>query len=67
LGDAGHPKAMAVVISNGLAGHKRMFVGRASTRFIDVTEHHAEPVYTNNDGWADFTCPARSVSVWVQV
>ncbi|WP_027468481.1 alpha-amylase [Deefgea rivuli] len=66
LGDVQHPKAMAVVMSNGLAGHKRMFVGRASCRFNDITQHYPEPIYTNNDGWADFVCPAGSVSVWVQ-
>jgi len=66
LGDAEHPKAMAVVMSNSLAGHKRMYVGQAKARFNDHTGHHAEPIYSNADGWASFTCPAGSVSVWLQ-
>ncbi|MGL4994683.1 MAG: alpha-amylase domain-containing protein, partial [Deefgea sp.] len=66
LGDAEHPKAMAVVMSNSLAGHKRMYVGQANARFDDHTGHHSEPVRSNLEGWASFPCPAGSVSVWLQ-
>nr|WP_314900190.1 alpha-amylase [uncultured Deefgea sp.] len=66
LGDTEHPKAMAVVMSNSLAGYKRMYVGQAKARFNDLTAHCPEPIHTNADGWASFPCPAGSVSVWVQ-
>ncbi|MEB3293203.1 MAG: alpha-amylase [Synechococcales bacterium] len=66
VGDREHPKAMAVVMSNGGSGFKWMEVRRANTKFIDITEHIKEPVTTNNSGWGRFTCKAGSVSVWVQ-
>jgi alpha-amylase len=64
-GDAAHPHAMAVLISNGDEGYKWMEVGKVNTRFIDLTGHRTEAIVTNNDGWGKFTCGAESVSVWV--
>jgi alpha-amylase len=67
LGDAQHPKAMAVLMSNGSDGIKWMEVGKPDTEFIDLTEHIQEPVYTNEWGWGEFDCKGGSVSVWVEV
>jgi alpha-amylase len=66
LGDQDHPKAMAVILSDGPEGNKWMEVGKANTKFIDLTEHIKEPVYTNESGWGEFRCLGGSVSVWVE-
>ncbi|MGL5080600.1 MAG: alpha-amylase [Microcoleaceae cyanobacterium] len=66
LGDADHPQAMAVILSDGPAGFKWMEVNRPNTKFIDLTEHIQEPVYTNQWGWGNFRCSGGSVSVWIQ-
>jgi alpha-amylase len=66
LGDEQHPKAMAVIMSDGAEGSKWMEVGKIKTKFIDITKHIQEPIYTNEAGWAEFRCDAGSVSVWVQ-
>ena len=65
LGNEEYPGGMAVVISNGESGNKWMEVGRANCTYTDLTEHIQEPVVTNEDGWANFPCPAGSVSVWI--
>jgi alpha-amylase len=41
-------------------------VGRPHARFVDVTEHERDPITTNEHGWAEFRCRARSVSIWVE-
>jgi alpha-amylase len=64
LGNDEHPGGMAVVLSNGDEGTKWMQVGQPNQTYIDLTEHIEEPVTTNDEGWAEFRCPARSVSVW---
>ncbi|PSB02291.1 alpha-amylase [Merismopedia glauca] len=66
LGDDEHPKAMAVIMSDGEEGFKSMEVGKPNTKFVDITKHIQEPVMTNESGWGDFRCEAGSVSVWVQ-
>jgi alpha-amylase len=66
LGDAEHPKAMAVLMSDGPAGNKWMEVGKPNATFRDITEHIQEPITTNEWGWAEFRCNGGSVSVWVQ-
>ncbi|NJL01811.1 MAG: alpha-amylase [Spirulinaceae cyanobacterium RM2_2_10] len=65
LGDAEHPGGMAVVLTNGDNGRKWMEVGQPNQAYRDITEHISEPVVTNEHGWAEFSCPAGSVSVWV--
>ncbi len=65
LGDEAHPGGLAVVLSNGEAGRKFMEVGPANSTYVDSTEHITEPVVTNEEGWAEFSCEAGSVSVWV--
>ncbi len=66
LGDERHPKAMAVLMSDGHEGSKWMEAGRANARFTDLAEHVKEPVVTNDAGWGEFRCNGGSVSVWVQ-
>ena len=66
LGTPGHPRAMAVLMSDGPAGSKWMEVGKANTVFRDLTGHIREPITTNGDGWAEWRCPGGSVSVWVE-
>ncbi len=66
LGTPGHPRAMAVLLSDGPAGSKWMEVGKPHTSFRDLTGHLREPISTNGDGWAEWRCPAGSVSVWVE-
>ncbi len=66
LGDDEHAKAMAVIMSDGAEGFKWMEVGRPRAKFVDITEHVKEPIYTNDWGWAEFRCNGGSVSVWVQ-
>jgi alpha-amylase len=66
LGDESHPKAMAVLMSDGSEGVKWMEVGKPETKFIDLTRHIKEPVYTNEWGWGEFDCQGGSVSVWVE-
>lgn len=66
LGDADHPTAMAVLVSNGPGGSKWMDVGRPGGRFRDITGHIDRIVQCNADGWGEFSCPGGSVSVWIQ-
>jgi len=66
LGDAAHPRAMAVLLSDGPGGSKWMEVGRPHAAFTDITGHIVDRVHTNADGWGEFRCNGGSVSVWVQ-
>lgn len=66
LGDLEHPGAMAVLMSNGADGFKRMNSFRPRASFRDLTEHIAEKVTTDADGWGNFLCKAGKVSVWLQ-
>lgn len=66
LGTSDHPGAMAVILTNGGDGHKWMNVHRPNATFHDLTEHIADKVRTNSDGWGNFRCRGGSVSVWLQ-
>jgi alpha-amylase len=66
LGDKNHPKAIAVVMSNGQDGSKWMEVRKSNTTFRDITGHISQKLVTNKDGWGEFSCKGGSVSVWVQ-
>lgn len=67
FGDAAHPGAMAVLMSDGwFEGSKWMDAGRPNAWFHDHTGHIPDRIQANADGWANFRCPARSVSVWLQ-
>jgi alpha-amylase len=65
LGNEEHPGGMAVVMSNGDDGMKRMEVGQPNCTYVDLTEHVSDPVITDADGWGEFSCKGGSVSVWV--
>lgn len=66
LGNTEHPRAMAVVMSNGLNGFKWMEVGKPFTTFVDLTGHIGDSIHTNEYGWGEFRCLGGKVSVWVQ-
>lgn len=66
LGNAQHPRAMAVILSDGPGGSKWMEVGKANARFFDHTGHRSDIVTTNEWGWGEFPVNGGSVSVWVQ-
>ncbi len=66
-GDAGHPGAMAVVITNGTAGTKWMNTYHPGAQFRDATGHVAETIAADASGWAEFRCPDHSLSVWLQI
>lgn len=61
-----HPGGLAVLLSNGEEGLKAMQV-LPDTTYVDLTEHVDHEVRTDGEGWAEFRCPAGSVSVWVPV
>ena len=66
LGDDEHSGGMAVVLSNSEEGRKWMNIGHPNCTYIDITEHIAEPVTTNEEGWAEFRCNGGSISLWIQ-
>ncbi|TQV74040.1 alpha-amylase [Aliikangiella marina] len=66
LGDATHPQAMAVIMSDGSGGSKWMNVDRANKTFIDITGNRSDTVTSNQDGWANFPVNGGSYSVWVE-
>ena len=65
-GDAEHPGAMVVVMSNDAPGVKHVETGRPDAVFHDATGHIEEDIVTNAQGTASFPCPAGSLSVWLQ-
>ncbi len=66
-GNAEHPGGMAVLISNDDDSTKSMNTASPDIEYVDTTEHIKETVATNSEGWAQFRCKGRSVSVWVPV
>jgi len=56
---------MAVVMSNGEMGRKRMEVGILFARhlFSDALSGRATTVMVDANGWAEFSCPAMGVAV----
>ncbi|PKI16274.1 alpha-amylase [Colwellia sp. 12G3] len=66
LGDAEHPQAMAVIMTDGASGSKWMNVNRVNRVFIDVTGNNTAVVTTNADGWGEFPVNGGSYSVWVE-
>jgi alpha-amylase len=63
-GDEEHVGSLAVVMSLGDAGSKRMRTTCKKVTFRDLTGHLPEPVTTDENGEAEFRCPPGSVSVW---
>ena len=67
-GDAEHPTSgLAVVLSNGDGGVKRMEMGAAfaGKTFHDALGNCPDPVVIGEDGFGEFRTEGRSVSVWV--
>ena len=57
LGDKDHPKAMAVLMSDGPEGTKWMGTARpAGTKFRDLTRHVEDVVEVNGEGFGEFRC-----------
>jgi alpha-amylase len=58
---------LAVIISNGDEGYKRMSFGSAlaNTSWIDLTENRTEKITLDEQGSADFKVNGGSVSAWV--
>lgn len=63
----GKDSAMAVVLTDGSGGSKRMCVGAemAGQTFVDLLEGRAEHIQILENGVADFTVNGGSVAVWV--
>jgi alpha-amylase len=66
-GNEDYSGGMAVLLSNGTDGTKKMNTGSPGVRYGDITEHIKKKVTTNDEGWAEFKCNERSVSVWVPI
>jgi alpha-amylase len=66
-GNEEHPGGIAVLLSNHSDSTKFMNTGSQKIVYHDVTEHIKETVTTNEEGWGEFKCKGRSVSVWVPV
>lgn len=60
---------MAVLLSDGPGGQKRMYMGKkfAGMEFKDVIGKCTETVVIGEDGWGEFRVDGGSVSVWVSV
>lgn len=66
-GDEEHEgSGLAVILSNGEAGNKRMEMGAqfAGKTFTDCLGHLEHQVTIDENGWGEFLCDAGSVSVW---
>ncbi len=68
LGDEDHPHPMAVVMSNGDTGWKRMEIGllHQGKTFIDYLANCPEKVIIGADGWAEFPVAGGSISAWIE-
>ncbi|MEO0899198.1 MAG: alpha-amylase [Bacteroidota bacterium] len=58
----------AVLMSNGHAGNKWMYMGRrnAGKTYVDLLGNHSGKVKIDGNGFGEFRCQAGSVSVWVK-
>lgn len=65
-GDDDNPP-IAVLMSNGAKGRKRMRISNGRREFRDVTGGVKQIITTDDEGAAEFTCRARCVSVWCAV
>lgn len=65
-GDSDHPGAVAILISNGDEGTKRIKTFAPNAEFRDLTGHISESIKSDQDGYADFTCNSRTLSIWAQ-
>ena len=58
---------MAVVMSEGAEAAKWMDVGKKDALFRDATGQVPGDVRTNGEGFGQFRCARRSLSVWQSV
>ena len=68
-GDAEHPDSgLAVVISDGTGGTKRMYIGKqfAGTHFSDVMGNAKYNIKIDDEGCGEFYVNRGAVAVWVQ-
>jgi alpha-amylase len=65
-GNEEHPGSLVVVMSNGEPGTKRVNTYAKDATFKDLTGHAQHEIKTDAEGFADFTCPGGSLSIWVQ-
>ncbi|HEX8339899.1 MAG TPA: alpha-amylase [Tepidisphaeraceae bacterium] len=63
-GNEQHPGSMAVVMSTAGPGVKRLHMPGGGRTYTDLTNHIAEKIVTDAEGFADFHCPAGSLSAW---
>ncbi len=64
-GDNEH-KSSAIIMSNNESGKKWMQTNIANTEYSDITGHIQRKIFTNDHGWAEFSCRGSSVSVWIE-
>ena len=67
LGNEEHPDGLAVLLSNGDKGWKKINMGTLNQGkvFIDYLGNSTDEVTIGQDGWAEFPVEAGSVSAWV--
>lgn len=66
-GSEKRPGGMAVLLSNHQDRAKFMDTGAPDVAYEDMTGHVEGTVKTNGEGWGEFKCKGRSVSVWIPV
>ena len=47
-------------------GRKWLPAGRPHVCYRDLTDALQHTITTNEHGWAEFECPSRNTSVWVE-
>ncbi len=65
-GGYGFDNSMAVVMTNGDHGLKWLPTQRPHVPYRDLTDAMPHTISTNEHGWAEFECPTRKTSVWVE-
>lgn len=65
-GSDGYDNSLAVVMTNGVRATKWLPTGRPGVSYRDLLDGRSHTTVTNGEGWAEFTCPDRSASVWVE-
>ena len=59
-------KTVAVVMSNGKDGYKKMNTSKSNATYTDLTDHKQGVITTDSNGFAEFTCLGGKVSVWLE-
>jgi alpha-amylase len=65
-GDADHPHGLAVVMTDGPGGVRRMRAGAPGATFVETTGSVTGAVTIGADNLGDFRCNDRGIAVWVQ-